>query len=501
MPRLEVNDFVENSEYRSFILSLVTNKMVGGFCIFGGTLESIPIVLKELQVLASHSQIPPLLFSCDCEWGLPMRLNAGGTEFPHLMALENMGDQDGIRKVGKAIGVEMSALGMHWNFAPVADINSNPKNPIINIRAFSGDPEIVAQCTESFYLGLEDAGIISCAKHFPGHGDTHQDSHDELPVIGKSAEEFFANELIPFQRLISKGIPTVMTGHIAAPQLAITLGADSNQAELPATISPFLTEKLLREELGFTGLIITDSLEMMGLQKVISDPVEIALRAFQAGADILLMPTNPVAVYSGLQKAIQDGLITEPMVTEKLDRIQHVRLKYLNSDPLAIVVDWDNHEELAQRSATQSLKVEGSIPSPLHPSSFIIFCSGVEREIKAREEIGKFINTYFPALQTYVITNPGEMNGDDYGANPICIVVHRPRGVLTGDKKLIGIYETVADFISTRLQQGGKLEGLIVFGDPNIAELISNLEPKFTINAFSDSLPSIKKGLSILGNL
>src|SRR5436305_11118867 len=132
MPRLEISKFETDAAYRNFITGLIEKKYAGGFCIFGGTLESIPIVLDELQTLAKKNELPPLLMSCDCEWGLPMRLASGGTEFPHLMALEKLNDQNGIRQIAKAIGDEMASLGLHWNFAPVADINSNPKNPIIN---------------------------------------------------------------------------------------------------------------------------------------------------------------------------------------------------------------------------------------------------------------------------------------------------------------------------------------------------------------------------------
>ncbi|MFI5263656.1 MAG: glycoside hydrolase family 3 protein, partial [Candidatus Kapaibacterium sp.] len=257
MPRLEITRYEQDPQYRSYVSSLIGRRMVGGFCIFGGTIESLPIILSELQELAKQSGLPDLLMSCDCEWGLPMRLQSGGTEFPHLMALEQMGDQNGIRQVGQAIGTEMSALGLHWNFAPVADINSNPKNPIINIRAFSGDPETVAECAQSFFEGLQAAGIIATAKHFPGHGDTHIDSHRDLPSIEKTAEEFEEIELFPFRQLIAGRIPSIMTGHIAAPKLAQSLGADNGERNLPATISPFLTKKLLREKIGFKGVIIT----------------------------------------------------------------------------------------------------------------------------------------------------------------------------------------------------------------------------------------------------
>ncbi|MFI5264755.1 MAG: glycoside hydrolase family 3 protein, partial [Candidatus Kapaibacterium sp.] len=268
MPRLEITKYEHEPPYRSFLNSLVERRMAGGFCIFGGTVESLPIILAELQELAKRSDLPDILISCDCEWGLPMRLLNGGTEFPHLMALEQMHDQNGIRQVAQAIGTEMSALGMHWNFAPVADINSNPKNPIINIRAFSGDPETVAECTQSFFEGLEIAGIIATAKHFPGHGDTRIDSHRDLPSIEKTADEFEKIELFPFIKLIANNIPSIMTGHIAAPKLAQSLGASADEGNLPATISPVLTRKLLREKMAFDGVIITDSLEMYGLQKV-----------------------------------------------------------------------------------------------------------------------------------------------------------------------------------------------------------------------------------------
>ena len=500
MPRLEIARYETDPEYRTSINGLIEKKMVVGFCIFGGTLESIPIILEELQAIAKKAGSPELLMSCDCEWGLPMRLHSGGTEFPHLMALEQMKDLNGIRRVAFAIGTEMSVLGLHWNFAPVADINSNPQNPIINIRAFSGDPETVAICAESFYKGLEDAGIISTAKHFPGHGDTHIDSHRELPSIAKSAEEFEATELAPFKRLAAVGIPSIMTGHIAAPKLSESLGASAIDKDLPATISPYLTAKLLREQIGFEGVIITDSLEMHGLQKVISDPSEIAAQAYLAGADILLMPTDPVAAYKGLEESLNEGRISLAAIEKSVERIENLRKKYIHNKPPKVSVQWIEHEKMATAAATNSLILEGAIPKPLTLSSVLLIASGAESEKRQRETLQDFFLTEFPGTLLNVITRNDPFEGIQIGDYPLIITIHRPRGALTEEKRSDSIRDKIFEIIAELKNKNTHLAGVIALGDPYIAEEFVSAQPDFILRSYSDSNPSVRAVIELLKN-
>jgi beta-N-acetylhexosaminidase len=498
MPRLEITRYEEEPLYRLSINSLIERKIVGGFCIFGGTIESLPIILDELQQLAKKTGLPDLIMSCDCEWGLPMRLHSGGTEFPHFMALEQMGDQSGIRQVAQAIGTEMSALGLHWNFAPVADINSNPKNPIINIRAFSGDPDAVAECAKSFFEGLESAGIISTAKHFPGHGDTHIDSHKDLPSIERSAEEFEKIELFPFKRLVASGIPSIMTGHIAAPKLAQSLGANEQEKDMPATISPFLTRILLRERIGFEGVIITDSLEMYGLQKVVSDTAEIALRAFSAGADMLLMPTDPVSAYNGLKQGIENGRISMNMVEDSSARIEKLRIKYVIEKPQKVSVKWLDHEEIAHSVAKNSLSLTGSIPKPLAPSSVIIIASGVGSEKKQRESLSNFFSAEFPKINLFMLTSVESPERINFGSKPLVVTLHRPRGVLIEESGAGSVLQIASEIVRMLLLNKIHPIGVICLGDPYIAVEFIGTEPDFILRTYSDSKPSVRMTLQLL---
>jgi len=498
MPRLEVAKYEQEQQYRSYVNSLIQQRMAGGFCIFGGTIESLPIILAELQELAKKSGLPGLLMSCDCEWGLPMRLHSGGTEFPHLMALEQMGDQNGIRQVAGAIGIEMSTLGLHWNFAPVADINSNPKNPIINIRAFSGDPQAVAECAQSYFEGLEASGIIATAKHFPGHGDTHIDSHRDLPSIERTAEEFEKTELLPFKKLAGRKIPSIMTGHIAAPKLADSLGAQRDERNLPATISPLLTKKLLREKIGFQGVIITDSLEMYGLQKVISDPAEIAVRAFAAGADMLLMPTDPVAAFNGVKKALESGRISPDILAETIKRIAILRRKYLSDKTPKVSVQWLDHQEIAHTAARNSLSVTGTITKPLSPSSVIIISSGADSEKMQRGMLEKFFSEEFPETNILVLKNGESEQKMIFGSDPLIITLHRPRGALTEEVAAGSVSRTSENIVGSLHRTKTKPLGIICLGDPYIAEVFAVTGPGFVIRSFSDSAPSIRMTLQLL---
>src|SRR5665213_855365 len=234
MPRLDAQAFSEDKEYAERIELLVREARAGGFCVFGGTPEMVARATKKLQAIAIASEMPPLLFSCDCEFGLPMRLTGGGTEFPDAMAIAKTGEPKLARDVGSAIAREMRSIGLGWNFAPVADVNSNPANPIINTRAFGGDPKTVAIFAAEFMRGLQSEGVAAAGKHFPGHGDTAVDS--------------------------------------------------------------------LRERLGFDGVIVTDALEMHAITEHFG-PEEAAIRAFRAGADILLLPLDALRAGSAIESS------------------------------------------------------------------------------------------------------------------------------------------------------------------------------------------------------
>jgi beta-N-acetylhexosaminidase len=240
----------------------------------------------------------PLLITQDLEWGLSMRLK-DVIVFPHNMTLGAIQNDEFIYAMGVEIGRECSLLGVHVNFAPVADVNNNPNNPIINMRSFGENPAMVAHKAELFMRGLRDAGVLSCAKHFPGHGDTEVDSHDGLPCINHSLEHLHEVELAPFKKLIEAGVPLIMVGHLEVPALDAT-------PNMPATLSYPITTEVLRNNMHFDGLIVTDAMNMDGVLKN-SKPGEVELKALLAGADIILCSKNNRAALGAIKQALDDG--------------------------------------------------------------------------------------------------------------------------------------------------------------------------------------------------
>ncbi|MEO5929463.1 MAG: glycoside hydrolase family 3 N-terminal domain-containing protein, partial [Candidatus Kapaibacterium sp.] len=243
-PRLNCAQYRAVAPYRDTITRMIESKSVGGFVVFDGDVDTVRLVLEELQKLAGGT----LLFAADCEDGVTMRF-PGGTEFPSMMALGRSGDVAATYSVARSIAREMRALGIYWNFAPVADVNTNPDNPIINIRSFGERAEQVGDHAHAYVRGMQDGGIIACAKHFPGHGDTELDSHRELPVIAGDRRRLESVELAPFRATIRNGVKSVMVAHIAVP--AIDPSGD------PASLSAPVVSGLLRDEMGFDGAIVT----------------------------------------------------------------------------------------------------------------------------------------------------------------------------------------------------------------------------------------------------
>ncbi len=277
---------------------------VGGM-IFHGTCtpEKQMAATNYYQSLSSI----PLLIGQDLEWGLTMRLR-NTLRFPYNVELGKLKNNELIYKMGKEIGKQCKQLGVHMNFAPVVDVNNNPNNPVIGKRSFGDDPENVAQKGIAFMRGLQDVGIIACAKHFPGHGDTDMDSHFDLPKIPHARERLDAIELYPFRKMIEAGVQSVMLAHLEIPALDAT-------KHLPSSLSYAITTKLLQHELGFQGLVITDGLGMQGVLKH-HKPGELELKALLAGHDILLCPMDVPKAVELIKLAIADGRFSE----QKLDR-------------------------------------------------------------------------------------------------------------------------------------------------------------------------------------
>src|SRR6266513_129193 len=275
------------------IMHDVTDLHVGGFINItqGSPLGIVKSQAYPTAVLNNQLQAKsklPLLVGADFELGTAMRLDEG-TSFPTAMAVAAAGNPKDAYAIGKITAIEANAVGIHWVYAPDADVNNNPGNPIINTRSFGEDPERVAQFVTEFVRGVQENGGAATAKHFPGHGDTAADSHIDLPVIRADRARLDQLELVPFRAAIAMQVDSIMTGHLNVPALE----PDPNT---PATLSHSILSDLLRKQLGYQGLIVTDAMDMGGIT-VRYAPGEAAVRAVVAGADALLMPPVPDAAF------------------------------------------------------------------------------------------------------------------------------------------------------------------------------------------------------------
>lgn len=303
----------------------VTTLGVGGVILLGGSAVEVGLRSQQLQ---SWAEIP-LLIAADVEEGVGQRFS-GATHLPPPMALAAIAEHDRTlacqyaEHMGEITAQEAIAVGLNWLLAPVVDVNNNANNPVINVRAFGEDPAQVSQLSQAFIRGAQQSPILTTAKHFPGHGDTAVDSHLQLPLISHSRARLDATELAPFMAAIAAGVDTVMTAHLQVPAL---------DAQLPATLSPMILTDLLRQELGFDGLIVTDALIMGAITKHYG-PYEAAVKAVEAGADVLLMPQNPEATIQAICEAVRTGRITPGRILTSVERIWRAKQKV--SDRLTV---------------------------------------------------------------------------------------------------------------------------------------------------------------------
>lgn len=348
MPMVNTSAIVEGSKDNQKVKSLVRDSKVGGLILFQGDVASRVEIINYFNNLTDI----PLLFSADFERGLGSRI-IDATEFPYNMALGATGDFDFAYRMGKAVAKESRSLGIGLNFAPVADINDNYANPVINLRAFSEDKWIVSQFCSAFIRGSKEGRIISTAKHFPGHGNTRIDSHHDLPIINVDRNSLLQNEFIPFIESIKSGVQAIMIGHLNVPAI--------EPAEIPSSLSPKVINTLLRSELAFDGLVITDALNMNAITNYYSNE-DAALLAVQAGADVLLMPPDEFLAIDAVYHGVMAGKISLERINESVRRILAAKVwlgltKYEHTDLKQVKTDLTNkeHIDLAKLIAEKSI--------------------------------------------------------------------------------------------------------------------------------------------------
>ena len=392
MPSFRSTYLSSDSDGYDELVSLVHEQHVGGFLLFGGR-EPAPNVLLNAgysrgvlgQPLAAASITNrlqaiaplPLLNSADFETGVGFRIR-GATTFPRAMAFGAAGDDRLAFEAGRVTALEALALGIQVNFAPVADVNNNPRNPVINTRSFGEDPAVVARLAAAYVRGLTEGGMIATVKHFPGHGDTDVDSHLGLPLIAHPRERLDRVELPPFRAGIEAGAGAVMTSHIALPGL-------EPDPERPATLSRRIVTDLLRDELGFDGLVYTDSMRMRGVTDLMSAS-EAAVSAVLAGHDVVLHSPDDAAVFTGLKEAVAGGRITPARLDASVRRILAAkarlglhRTRTVSLDTLPLVVGTRTHRavasEVSRRGMTLIKDDRGDVPLRVRRGAEVLYLS------------------------------------------------------------------------------------------------------------------------------
>ncbi|MBR5665109.1 MAG: hypothetical protein IKX13_05110, partial [Bacteroidales bacterium] len=335
----------KNRAYNDTAVAQMGRYQWGGVCFFQAYPVCQAILTNRLQ---AASRIP-VMVAIDGEWGLGMRLDSI-LLYPRQMALGASRDTDAIYEMGRQMALQCHRIGVHCNFAPDVDINNNPRNPVINSRSFGSDPYWVSRCGIAYMRGMQENGLLTTAKHFPGHGDTETDSHASTPTITHSRHHLQKMELLSFRELIRAGVDGIMVGHLRVPAL---------DPERIATVSSKIMHDLLRDELGFQGLICTDALEMKGIS-TLYPAGEMEVQVLLAGADLLLLPSDPVLALQKIKEAVESGVLPVELIDEHCLNVLKAKEKYVlpyagRVEPRGLVNDINSPEAKAvSRRLTES---------------------------------------------------------------------------------------------------------------------------------------------------
>jgi beta-N-acetylhexosaminidase len=336
-----------DSDEMNTIRRNITEFHVGGYHTFGGDVAANALAINEMQRMAKL----PLLITADVEGG-PAYVLFGATRLPLAMSFGAAGDPQLAYEAGKLTAQECRAVGVNWIWYPVSDVNNNPENPIINIRSYGENPESVAKFVTAYIRGAQENGVIATAKHFPGHGDVAMDSHIGMPVLDVSRQRFESLELVPFRAAIVAGVDAVMTTHIYMPQL-------EPEKNVPATLSKNIVTGILRDELHFEGVVVTDAMTMGAISKYFT-PAEATLRAVKAGVDVLLFPPSVETTFNTIKAAVASGEIPVSRIDESARRVlglkaqldlANAKNRFVDVNKLPETVGTRPHRDFAQQVA------------------------------------------------------------------------------------------------------------------------------------------------------
>lgn len=478
----------EQSQSYSALLHQVRDQHVGGLLWFVSNVYETAFLTRRLQQTAKI----PLLVSADLEAGIGMRFE-DTTFWPWNMAIAATGDPSLAEKAGRMVAREALELGINHIFAPVADVNNDPDNPVINVRSFGEDPREVAKYVAAFIRGVQAEGVLATAKHFPGHGDTHTDSHRSLPVLKVTRERMNEIELIPFRAAIEAGVDSIMVAHLAMPALDDTpvpakrnrpkdspYGHDSFETAIDATIPASLSRKivndLLRKELGYDGLVVTDALDMGGVTDHY-DPGEAAVLAIEAGADQVVKSENTDAAIDGVRAAVRSGRLTEKRIDESVARILRAKSRMKKASPdlerIFTSLDRPDHRAVAEQIAARAITLVREAPQalPINRESKMVEVvigdfaeanppvAALDRELRSR--------MHLPTERFVLDRNSDESDGArvvEAAANADVVLVAFTVRVRSGEG-IVGVPE-VAREVLEKLDSLGKPTVAVSFGNP-----------------------------------
>ncbi|OLD25100.1 MAG: hypothetical protein AUJ04_08300 [Acidobacteria bacterium 13_1_40CM_3_55_6] len=508
----------QDSEAFKALRHQVVDNHVGGIILFRGPVYESVVLVNRMQQLAKH----PLLISADLEAGSGMRFD-DTVNFPWNMAIAATGNPDYARREGELTAREARAMGVQQIYAPVADVNNNAANPVINVRSYGEDPTDVAKFVAAFVEGAQRGGVIATAKHFPGHGDTATDSHRGLPEIDVTRERLNSVELVPFRAAVNAGVGAVMDGHIGLPLIDSTvisplprdlklrpIDTDENgeivnaKGTMPTTLSPVMNG-ILRNDLHFDGLIVTDAMSMSGLTLYFTQE-EASVRALEAGADLLLKPADPDASLRGVRDAVKSGRLTEQRLEQSARKVLaakydlglvHQRLTPL--DEIDRVVAGKQavalSEEIAEHAITLVRNDAKLLPMQITPAKRIFnlaITNGDDRLWIAQTFVGTMARAGVK-IETIVLDDRSAdaevKKALDYAGKADIVIVSMYGRVRTGQARSVALPEPGMKALNELIDRTAPLIG-ISFGNPYLLLSVPKLQTYLV--AYGD-MPSLQE--------
>ncbi len=481
----------KNTKEFQRLSNLVRNQKVGGFIFFKGNSFQEAELINDLQSISET----PLLISADFERGTKMRL-LDGSLFPNNMALGATRDKELAYKMGLMIAKECRALGIHQNYAPVLDVNNNSNNPIINVRSYGEDPLLVSEMGMSFIKGIQDGNVIATGKHFPGHGDTDIDSHNDLPVLNFDIDRLNNIELVPFRNAIKSGVKSVMVAHLSLPAI-------ENNPLIPASLSNKIVDGILLKQLGYEGLIVTDALNMAGITKHFSVK-EVALMCVNAGIDLILMPQGEEASINAIEQSVINGEISEDRINYSVKKILDAKEwlglnqnKLVDLNKINETVNSLEEQNLSQLIADQSVtlvkNIDNLVPLKKNNKNLLILSlnNGNDRGNTDYflQKFGEKSDGYFSQIK--IIDKTGEITDTEQilslseSYDYILVPIYSKVKIKTGT---VGLPQSQINLIKD-LKTKGKKMIVIAFGNPYLLQGFEEIDSY--ICAYGDGETSI----------